>query len=312
MIGLQIAALAVILLILGFAVKDAWSEALPRIREADLSDLVWAHVWLTAYYLAFVIGWVWILRSLEIRLSYPVALQAEMVSMLAKYIPGGVWTAASRVVAVRRAGVHDNSQILGSIALEAGLSAVAGVLVFVVSLTVVESVDAPTWPLVGFALLLCTLLHPRIFTRLGTFLFRPFGGTPVRALPWRTALGLLGFYSFTWLLGGMSVYFMLRSVGDAELSEVPYLGGAACVGAIVAVLFVFAPSGLGVREGAMYGLLLAIEPRGVALATVAINRVAITVVEAILLLGAGVWRLYLRRKRSQGAVEPEPEPPLTG
>ena len=125
----------------------------------------------------------------------------------------------------------------------------------------------------------------------------------MRALPLRTALGLLGYYSFTWLLGGMSLYFMVRSVGDASLSEVPYLGGAACVGAIVAVLFVFAPSGLGVREGAMYGLLLAIEPRGVALATVAINRIAITVVEAILLLGAAAWRLYLRRRRAQ---VPEP------
>ena len=305
MIGLQIGALALLLLVLGFAVRDAWGEALPLIRKADISDLVWAHVWLTGYYLAFVLGWMWILRTLDIHLSYPVALQAEMVSMLAKYIPGGVWTPAARVVAVRRAGVNDNSQILGSIALEAGLSAVAGVFVFVISLTLVDAVDAPLWPLVGFAIVLLALLHPRIFTPLGSLLFRPFGGSRVRALPWRTAVGLLLFYVGTWFMGGLSLYYMLRSVGDAQLSEVPYLGGAACVGAIVAVLFVFAPSGLGVREGAMYGLILAIEPRGVALATVAINRVAITVVEAILLLGAAAWRIHMRRRGAEAATEPE-------
>ena len=59
--------------------------------------------------------------------------------MLAKYVPGGVWTPAARVVAVRRLGVTDTPLVLGSIALEAGLAAIAGVLVFGVSLTTVSS-----------------------------------------------------------------------------------------------------------------------------------------------------------------------------
>ena len=53
--------------------------------------------------------------------------------------------------------------------------------------------------------------------------------------------------------------------GDVSLSGVPYLGGTAAVGAIIAVLAVFAPSGLGVREASMYGLLLAVTTPGVAL-----------------------------------------------
>ena len=48
-------------------------------------------------------------RSGESTLSYSVTLRAEMVSMLAKYIPGGIWTPAARVVAARRAGVTDAS-----------------------------------------------------------------------------------------------------------------------------------------------------------------------------------------------------------
>jgi uncharacterized membrane protein YbhN (UPF0104 family) len=53
-----------------------------------------------------------------------------------------------------------------------------------------------------------------------------------------------------------------------------------------------APSGLGVREASMYGLLLAIASPGVALGTTVLNRLAITLVEVVL-LGFGIlaWRL---------------------
>ena len=51
------------------------------------------------------------------------------------------------------------------------------------------------------------------------------------------------------------------------------------MGAIVAVLSIIAPSGLGVREASMYGLVLAVAPSGVALGVVVLNRIVITVVE---------------------------------
>ena len=76
----------------------------------------------------------------------------------------------------------------------------------------------------------------------------------------------------------------VRSVaGSPSLRDVVFLGGASAVGAIVAVLVVIAPSGVGVREGAMYKLIEVIAPSGAALGTVVLNRLAITLVEAALL-----------------------------
>src|SRR4029077_799399 len=103
---------------------------------------------LAAYYLVFVLGWIRILSEWGIQLSYPAALRAEMLSMLAKYIPGAIWAPPARVVAARRAGVTDAALVTSSMLLEAGLSAVAGVIVFVVSLPFVEEVNAPLIPLV--------------------------------------------------------------------------------------------------------------------------------------------------------------------
>jgi uncharacterized membrane protein YbhN (UPF0104 family) len=153
-------------------------------------------------------------------------------------------------------------------------------------------------PLGAFTLLVAFLLYPPVFGAVARKLLRPFGAAEVTPLSARTAFELLGFYAFTWPLGGVALFFMLRAVGgDPPVSSIPYLGGVAAVGAIVAVLAVFAPSGLGVREASMYGLLLAVVGGPVALGAIVINRLVITLVEAGLLL---VGLVLLRWNPPQG------------
>jgi uncharacterized membrane protein YbhN (UPF0104 family) len=306
-VALQLVFVGVLLGFLAWAFRDTWADAAPRLRNADLVDLSLALVLLAAYYLLFVIGWLWILRALGIHTSYNVALQAEMASMLAKYIPGGIWTPAARVLWLRKVGhVDKTSVVVASILLEAGLSAVAGVLVLVCALPFVEGWDAPIWPVVLFGLAIAGLLHPRVYRVVARVAFRPFGAAEPPVLPWRTMLGLLLFYSASWVAGGVALLFLVRSVGgDPGLEVAPYLGGAAAVGAIVAVLSVLAPSGLGVREASMYGLLLAVASPGVALGATVLNRLAITIVEAALLgLGVLLWR---GRQRRPAKAPPVPE-----
>ena len=290
---LQAVLLGVTLGLCGWAIADQWSKAGPLLAHARPGYLGIAIAFVAAYYLVFIFGWIRMLEAWGIRVPYRPALQAEMVSMLAKYLPGGVWTPAARTVALRRsAGVTETPTVLASILVEAGLSAISGVIVFVVSLAWVHDVDAPLWALVGFAILLASLLHPRIFKAVSERILRPFGATDIEPLPFGVMLVLLLFYCATWLVSGIAVYFMLRSLGaDVGLATIPYLGGVSAVGAIVAVLTVFLPSGLGAREASMYGLLLAVTSSGPALGVTLINRLAITLVE-LALFGAGVltWR----------------------
>ena len=308
LIALQLALVALVVAFLAYVVRDAWADALPRLRDASLGDVGLALAALAAYYLLFVVGWQWILAALGIRIGYWLALQAEMASMLAKYVPGTVWTPLARIVWLRRAGVDQSVVVLSSIALEAGLSALSGVLVFAVGLLWVDGADAPLVPLAVFSAIVAVLVHPRVYRALARRLFRRFGGGEPLVLAYRVMVGLLAFYSLTWLVGGLAVFFLLRAVGgDPGLAHVPFLGGTAAVGAIVAVLSVIAPSGLGVREGSMYGLLLAVASEGAALGATVLNRLAITIVEAALLgYGALVWRLR-RGGRQERTGPPEPE-----
>jgi glycosyltransferase 2 family protein len=305
LIAVQLVVLAVFFVSIGVAMRGSFSDAGDDLKDADPVLFVLASLALAGYYLAFVFGWMRILAEWDIHISYPAALRAEMVSMLAKYVPGGVWTPAARVVAARRAGIDDAALVTVSILVEAGISAVAGVIVFVVSLAWVHKVDAPIAPLIVFAVVVTALLHPRIFCPVASRILRKLGHGTLPPLRVATMAFLLVFYCATWVIGGSALWLLLRSVGaHPTVSSVVFLGGVAAVGAIVAVLAVFAPSGLGPREASMYGLMLAITSEGAALGATVLNRVAITVVEVLLLVVGG---LVLRRsegEEGEPAVQP--------
>jgi glycosyltransferase 2 family protein len=304
-IALQLLALAVFLGALGWAFRDAWGDAGPRLRGADPTDLGLSLVVLTAYYLLFTVAWQWVLAAWGLRIPYILALQAEMASILAKYIPGTVWIPAARVAVLRRVGIRDTPLILGSMVVEAGLSGLAGIIVFFASLTTVGVSAAPVLPLLGLALVAVIGLHPRVFTPAARRVLRPFGASELPPLRYSILLGVLAYYCFTWLVGGTAVFFLLRAVGgDPDVSEIPYLGGVSAVAAIAAFLSLITPSGLGVREASMYGLLRAVAPPGVALGATVLNRLTITIVEAVLLaVGALAWRY---RPRHVQAEQPGP------
>jgi len=307
-VGLQVGFVVVFSVVLAYFLRDAWRDALPLLEDADLADIAIALGALAAYYLLFVIGWMVILAGLGIRVGYPLALGAEMASMLAKYVPGTIWTPLARVLWLRRAGIRQTPEGVGSIAVEAGLSAIAGVAVFAVGAAWVGASPAVLAGLVCFAVLVAVLLHPTIFNRILTALFARFGGAALPPLTYRRMVALLGYYALTWLVGGVALLYLTRSLGsDPGWSSVPYLGGTAAVGAIVTVLSVFAPSGLGVREASMYGLLLAVVPSSVALGVTVLNRLAITLVEAVLLT-VGIVYWTVKKRRSGPGTWPEPEP----
>ena len=103
--AVQLVLLAAFFISLGWALRHQLHAAAHDLDNANLVLFALGCAALGGYYLVFVVGWMRILAEWGIELSYPAALRAEMISMLAKYIPGGVWTPAARVVAARRAGI---------------------------------------------------------------------------------------------------------------------------------------------------------------------------------------------------------------
>jgi len=299
LIALEIVAVVVVLASFGFAVRNDLGDSWAQLENANLAYVAAAFAAVAAYYLVFIVGWIRILGAWGIDVQYPTALRAEMISMLAKYVPGGVWMPAARTVALRRtAGVTNTPVVLASILVEAALSALSGIVVFVVSLHWVPGVDAPLSGLVALAVFCALILHPRIFRHVTTRLPSRWGLGDIQPLPFGTTLALLAYYCATWVVGGISLFFFLRSLGsDVSWTMIPYLGGTAAVAAIIATVAAFVPSGLGFREASMYALLLALAPAGPALGATLLSRLAITVVEVVL-FAIGALPIYGRRDRA--------------
>src|SRR4051812_38179274 len=100
--GIQFGLLALTVGFCAWALRDQWSKAGPRLESASPLYLALSFAIVAVYYLVFILGWIRMLDAWGIHVPYRVALQSEMVSMLAKYLPGGVWTPAARAVALRR------------------------------------------------------------------------------------------------------------------------------------------------------------------------------------------------------------------
>ena len=265
---------------------------------------VLACVAVAAYYLLFVLGWMRILADWDIHLSYPAALRAEMVSMLAKYVPGGVWTPAARVVAARRAGVTDGALVTASMLLEAGISAVAGVIVFVVSLAWVKGVDAPIAPLVAFGVVVAVLLHPRVFRPLASKVLRRLGYHELPPLRGATMLILLVFYSGTWIVGGTGLWLLAalgRRASERLDDRLPRRRRRGRCDRRRARRSSRRRASARARRRCT-ALMLAVAGQGAALGATVLNRVAITLVEVLLLVVGGL--LLRSRTTTSDALEP--------
>src|SRR5262249_21447462 len=128
--AIEIAFAVIVVGLCAYALETQWRKAGPTLEDANYGYFALALAIVAAYYLVFILGWMRILETWGVRVPYRAALQSEMISMIAKYIPGGVWTPASRVAALERlTGEKNTAAILASILVEAVLSAISGVVV---------------------------------------------------------------------------------------------------------------------------------------------------------------------------------------
>ena len=306
-ITVQAVVLLVFLGSIGWALRGSFKDAGDNLRNADPVLFTLACATLAVYYLVFVFGWMRILADWDLHISYPAALRAEMVSMLAKYVPGGVWTPAARVVAARRAGITDGALVTVSILVEAGISAVAGVIVFVVSLLWVDGANAPIVPIVLFAVVVTALLHPKVFLPA-----RVAGVAKARS--WVAAAA-------SHLDDGLLAPLLLRDLADRRARAVasPAVGRRASRG-LLDRLSRRRGGGRSDRRRALGVRALGSRPArgvdvrpharrrhtGAALGATVLNRVAITLVEVLLLVVGGVLLRRSEDEEREPAVQDAP------
>jgi len=126
-----------------YAVKTSGRSGAPS--SPTRASPIWASGWqpLPSTTSSFIFGWIRILASWAIHVPYRAALQAEMASHAREVHSRRSLDTAARVAALERlTGETATGTILASIMVEAVLSAISGIVLFVISLAWVRNAHA--------------------------------------------------------------------------------------------------------------------------------------------------------------------------
>ena len=99
----------------------------------------------------------------------------------------------------------------------------------------------------------------------------------------------------SWIVGGIGFYLFVESIFSVPSSHILFLTGALAFSGILGFVALFAPSGLGVREGVLVYLLSYLMPGSVAVIISVLTRLWMTLIE-IGLTGVIYLSGYLQKR----------------
>lgn len=254
----------------------------PTHWRPDPLVLAAASMVLAAGYLLSALLWGRMVRELGgPHLGVLSASRIYMVSNLGRYVPGKVWALAGMTLLARREGVSApvaaGAAILGQGVALAG-ACVVGALAFLGADGRVRWLGMVL--LAGVALALLASVTRPLFGRMVHLAYRLARETPPTALGADRSFGVrwVGLYALNWAVYAASFWGLARSLRiDVGLMEAAPAFAAAYVLGFVAV---FAPAGIGIREGFLVAFLQPVAgPAALALAVV--SRIWTTAVEVV-------------------------------
>ena len=245
------------------------------------------------YYLAIATGiglafrfwgayvWISLLRLLGAHNAFynPAFIYVYAKSWLGRYIPGSAAWILGKIYFAAQHGVSKNKLAVSAL-LEAALQIIIQMIIALIVLGLdprlhVINVQLKVLMAVTTLLLAC-LLIPSIFNRLISFAYRivkrktfPQEHLSTNRIVTRGA----GLFSIATVINSFSFYFVALSIyPDLGTENILFVMGASTLAGAASMLAVFAPSGLGVREGIQLALLSIIMPTEFALAITVFTR----------------------------------------
>jgi hypothetical protein len=296
---------------IGLNLSELSRADLARWRPAP-APLTISAVLLIAVYLTHALLWRRIVRDLVgERLAVGPAFRIYFLANLGRYLPGRIWQVAGMAVLAQRAGVPAIGAITAS-ALAQISFLLTGALFLAVLMPVLFGIG-PALAAAGG----CAALLGGLFWSAGTesgartrrWLGKRLGPRVATALE---AVGrmrardagvwLIG-YGASWiLLGGAYALFTIAFV-PAAATEVRHLAGTMAAGYLSGYLAIFAPAGVGIREGVMGLLLARVVPGPAAIVISVASRIWFTATELVVLAAIPFLRRGARTGQS-GEQEP--------
>jgi uncharacterized membrane protein YbhN (UPF0104 family) len=247
------------LFFVGKVLADNWPDVRAGWRPPRPGELAAAAAALFASYFYLYRISLAILRRVGYRLGFRAGLRPFFYSLLGRYIPGRVAVAVGKIYLYERRGVPRLAAAL-AVAYENVFAAVGGVALALALAAFLT--DAFSWAALALAaagaLTLAVLVQPALLRRL---LAWPLKKMRLGKLAPKMLISRRGSFAFALAYAtycvGLGVFFAFFAAAFVPLgaAEAAQAGAAFVAAAVLGYVAVFAPSGLGVREGLLVLLL---------------------------------------------------------
>jgi len=290
-----------IFLFLGKMVWENWNQ----VREASftfkpfsliLSTLIFAFSY-------FIQIWAWYLITLRlgIAISWGETLEGWFTSQLGKYLPGKIWLLLGRFTYYESRG---KSKKIISVALyfETVTLLVAAGLIFLGTFPFFREMGPfysgkQSWWLILLCLFAFIFLHPWVLQKILNWFLLKFKRDPISlSISYPNILWILIVCIFVWVVEGFGFYLFIDSITPVSEKYILFLTGALAISTTLGLIAIFAPSGLGVREGALVYLLSLMMATPVAVVISILTRLWMTLIEIGLI---GVVYLFGRFRKGR-------------
>ena len=214
-----------------------------------------------------------------------------LYSWIGRYVPGKVAYVLGRFYLGRSIGLPSTA-LVGSIAYENVLLVAAASAFATVTLVPALAVQSenflPYLALPAIALAGIIALHPRVLGRVLPVVLRLLGRESTEVdwlLPVPEMAKVIAFYFGAFSLNGLGFYLLIVSLTSYAPGHLPLAMGAYTLAGVIGMISLFAPAGLGVREGVLVAVLQFTLPVEVAILVALAARVWTTVIDLLLVGG---------------------------
>jgi len=269
---------------LGKTLYQNWRQIDFRQLHLNIVLLITSIFFLWVHFLSSVLGWKLILDKLDVSLPFLKGIKIMFYSQLGKYLPGKIWTFVGRMHFCQKVGIP-NSKTFISMVLELALTVLSGILIFLISLLLGSrfKMDINPFLLVTVAVLILMIIHPKILVRLINFFLRWLKKEQIKIdLNFSQIFVLTAYYCIIWFCFGIAFYFLINSVTFITPSKIPIITGSFAISSTIGAVALFAPAGLGVREGILALLLNNFFPISLAILLSLLSRLWVSIGELVM------------------------------
>ena len=281
---LQWAIIVAIFVFLGVMVWGNWNQVKDASFTFGVFPLLLSILIFVFSYLIQVWAWYLITLKLRIAISFRETLESWFYSQLGKYLPGKVWLLLSRFYFYESKGKSKKAISVAlyletvSIIMAAGLMFLAA-LIFFKEVRPFYTGRQSMWPILLFLSGFISL-HPRVLQKILNWVLIRFKREPISlSISYSNILWILLVCIISWTVGGLGFYFFVDSVFPVAPQYILFLTGALAISSILGLIAIFAPSGLGVREGVLIYLLSFMMATPVAVIISILTRIWMTLIE---------------------------------